>query len=45
MIFQGRFSIFFDALLHPQRRATKLQIINCVFNSIKFKFLNVYAYL
>ena len=40
MIFQGRFSIF---LMHfyPQRRATKLQIINCVFNSIKFKFLNV----
>ena len=26
---------------YPQRRATKLQIINCVFNSIKFKFLNV----
>ena len=44
MIFQGRFSIF---LMHfyPQRRATKLQIINCVFNSIKFKFLNVYVYL
>ena len=45
MIFQGRYNSIFLMHFYRQQRATKLQIINCVFNSIKFKFLNVYVYL
>ena len=38
MIFQGRFSIFFDALLHPQRWATnfKLLIVFLIVLSLRF---------
>ena len=38
MIFQGRFSIFLMQTTHSGGNIFKL---NCVFNSIKFKFLNV----